>query len=385
MMSKLVVLCIVVGIFLATYTADAVRLKIALPQDVRFHREYQAHRMKRQTQTSCEDAIELAREDLTLVGRLNELNERVTFYRSQHAKEGLEFLQTRVVPGLGGQTVRDVLDVLRKGECYSFIIGGSVRDQFLGRTPRDVDVEIDCELQDIIDICVQTWGQHNCRNSPGSPVGHIGNSSIPGPGQGEDDLDYAPTIALFYVPLTLLEYTVNMMAYDTNGNDFILDLSGTGRTDVCNRHVRIPSDDDSVESWDAWRIDSDGDTDYKLLYRAWKLREKDFQFFNDDMRDYIVRFATEGIENEAAKFYDFYCDEVFDSDYDKEGNTCLVSEELCEGGFENKFDYDRAFAEDFGDFWTDTLESSLPSHSCGESKTIPTSILLYQSCMNNYV
>lgn len=86
-----------------------------------------------------------------------------------------------------------------------------------------------------------------------------------------------------------------MMAYDTNRNDIILDITGTGQVDVCNGHVRIPSDDDSEPSWDLWRVnnDPDGGTDFKKVYRAWKLREKSFQYFNDETGDYLVRFARE--------------------------------------------------------------------------------------------
>ena len=343
------------------------RFKIRLSDD--FPEEYHAHRVRRGTvaTTACDDIVEVDRESLTLRGNLMMLHERVKFYRSQFATENLMFILPRFVPGLGNQTVEDVFRVLRDAECYPLLIGGSVRDQFIGRTPRDVDVEVDCPIETLVDVCREAWGAHNCRRSPGSPLAHIGNETL---GDG-DDIDLASTDLFFFSPPSALEYTVNSLAYETSGDDVIIDLPGTGVIDACNRHVRIPSDDGSEESWDEWRMASS----IKKIYRFWKLREKRLTPFNNATRDYIVRHARIGIEDSPAKFFDFYCEEVFDIEYDEDSDTCPAAQETCEDGLENQFDFHRAFEEDFMEYW-ETLEAMLPSTECGN---------YYHSCMYSYL
>lgn len=333
------------------------RFKIRLSAD--FPDSYHAHRMRRGTAatTACDDLEEVERDSLTLQGNLMMLHERVKFYRSQYATDNLMFILPRSVPGLGDQTVEDVFEVLRAAECFPLIIGGGVRDQFLGRTPRDVDVEVDCPIEKLVEVCIEAWGPHNCRRSPGSPLAHIGNETL---GDG-DDIDLASTDLFFFSPPSALEYTVNSLAYDTNGDDVIIDLPGTGVVDVCNRHVRIPSDDGSEQSWDEWRMTSS----IKKVYRFWKLREKKLTPFNEATREYIVRHARNGIEGSPAKFYDFYCGEVFDGGYDSDTNSCPVAQETCEDGLENAFDFHRAFEEDFMEYWN-TLRAMLPSTICGK-------------------
>ena len=124
---------------------------------------------------------------------------------------------------------------------------------------------------------------------------------------------------------------------------------------------RIPSDDGSEQSWDEWRMTSS----IKKVYRFWKLREKKLMPFNEATSEYIVRHARNGIEGSPAKFYDFYCGEVFDGGYDSDTNSCPVAQETCEDGLENAFDFHRAFEEDFMEYWN-TLRAMLPSTICGK-------------------
>ena len=337
------------------------RFKIGLSED--FPDAYHAHRVRRLSllaSTACDDIVEVERESLTLRGNLMMLDERVKFYRSSFATENLMFILPRSVPGLGNITVGEVFDVLRKAECYPLIIGGGVRDQFLGRTPRDVDVEVDCSIEKLVEVCIEAWGAHNCRHSPGSSLAHIGNETL---GEG-DDIDLASTDLFFFSPPSALEYTVNSLAYETSGDDVIIDLPGTGVVDACNRHIRIPSDDGSEASWDEWRNASS----IKKVYRFWKLREKKLTPYNNATLEYIVRYATLGIEEKPDGFYDFYCSEVFDIDYDADSHTCPAAQDTCESGLENEFDFHRAFEEDFMDYW-DTLEAMLPSTDCGKAIT----------------
>ena len=358
-MLKLASWIVLASVLLHDGVVRGVRFKISLSDD--FRAAYQAHRMRRfvvsKYNTACADVVEVERESLTLRGNLSKLHERVKFYRSTFATEHLKLIYDRSVPGLGSVNVGEVLDVLRKAECYPFLFGGGVRDQFLGRVPRDVDVEVDCSIERLLEVCVNTWGAHNCRRSTGSPIpfAHIGNETL---GEGLD-IDLASTDLFFFSPPSALEYTVNSLVYETSGDDVIIDLSGTGNTDVCDHIIRIPSDDGSEESWDEWR------SSITKVYRFWKLREKKLKPFNNATLEYIVRYATIDIEENPENFYNFYCDEVFDIDYNAVSHSCPAPEDTCESGLENAFDFHRAFREDFMDYW-DTLQPLLPSTVCSK-------------------
>lgn len=325
-----------------------VRLKIQL------HKDYRMDKLLTSA-GSCSDMTEVQRSSLTLYGRLNDLGPRVKFWKSSTASTDLRYLETIRVPGLsGGQTVGEVFDVLRKGGCLPFFIGGSVRDQFLDRTPNDADVEVDCSIVRLVQICTKNWGVYNCYNFPGSHVVHIGNTTVD---RGLEAMDVGSTNSTFYSPVYKLEYSVDSMAYDTNGNDVIIDLTGTGTRDACNKLIRIPSIDDSMYSWNAWLNNTSG-----VLYRFWKLRVKGLQAFNNATQCFIVENTKIEIVELPQSFPAFYCHYVFNSKYDSKENKCRVSKEKCKSGLSNAENFNKFFALDLGGFWTNiVVPNFLPS------------------------
>ena len=344
-MVKLVVLLCAI-----TALTQAVRIKIYLSRDS--VERYHALISKRQTQdTACSDAVVVDRGSLTLPGRLNQLNGRVRFYRSEIARDNLNIFQdmARVPLASGTVLLREVLNTLRNNLCFPFFYGGAVRDQFLGAQPNDADVEIDCSIETFFNVCTSTWGEVNCGRSSSRPLGHVGivHSDL-------ENVDVASTSITFYAPLSDLEYTANSLALDLNGLDVVIDLPGTGEMDVCNRCIRIPSDDDSLSSWDAWAVDTN-----KLL-RFWKLRIKNFRACNASTLHFITNQVMARLQTEPNKFGTFYCYNVYDgSRYTAANRQCNASATVCEDGREKAEKYNNAFAEDFGDYWTNVLEPDL--------------------------
>ena len=161
-----------------------------------------------------------------------------------------DFLNKAEVPGIDVPKVADILQVLRDEGCPVFIYGGVVRDQFLGRPPNDVDVEVDCTISMVANICKENWGANNCGKDTDTITHIIGTPMDP------KTVDLAPTTSTFYASLSQLEFTANSLTYDTNGLDMIIDLTGNGVEDVCAKKTRIPSDDNSVASWDMWKAAS---------------------------------------------------------------------------------------------------------------------------------
>ena len=146
--------------------------------------------------------------------------------RSVTATAGINKFYTLKVPGLNGQTINEVLDVLRNNGCLSFPYGGPIRDQFLGAPPVDLDMQTNCDADTMYNICVGEWGVSNCpRSSPTSRIVHIGSSEAT---DGETEiLDTANWNSTFFGTGrgVNLEYTTNSISYFADGVNIVIDLT----------------------------------------------------------------------------------------------------------------------------------------------------------------
>ena len=351
---------------------DGTRIKIHLAADSALHSATLGRLWPRQApapQSACNDKQALPDGSGLPTEILNHpsFSARVQFYSSVTAKEYINaHVFTRKVSGLGEQTVRNVFDTLFNESCYPFFFGGLVRDQFLGRVPGDVDVEVNCRIHRVYEICNSTWGMENCKINEGTERAHIGKE-INSP---DDLLDFASTTATFFARLRALEYTVNALAYDLNGdNNIILDLPGTGVPDVCGKLIRIPSDSGSQQSWDDWRMAMGGRS---KLYRFWKLRTKGLTPVDNETLEYIVQHTIMAIQDDPNSFKKFYCDTVYGSgNFNNVTNMCEVTRAMCTANKAKADSYKERFQEDFGDYYN-TLENMLDK--CGRCMHILTNI-----------
>lgn len=331
--------CILCALVLLSGEVSGVRVKIALDVDYPALYAQQANK----NNGSCSDVVEVHHSNVSLYGNLKELGPNVKFWRSRIARENLALFGAMKVPGLGGETVNQVFDALRKGNCYPYYIGGSVRDQFLNRTPNDADVEVDCSMPAFVKLCIEKWGESNCQHAAGRHVAHIGNTTVD---KDLDVMDIGTTNSTFYVPLYKLEYTVNSMAYDTNGNDVIIDLTGNGTADACKWRIRIPSADGSMDSWNKWLENT------HAVYRFWKLRSKGLSAIDNATEQFIVQSAKREMETAPQSFAKFYCTYVFSGRYDADHNWCNIDQTKCKAGEDNAVLYDKVLSQDLGAFWT---------------------------------
>ena len=283
------------------------------------------------------------------------LDNRVRFYYI--VAELISDLRMRIVQGIGDNvTVGVVLDALKQDGCFPFFYGGVVRDIFLNKANvADVDLEADCNVGDVIDICSRNWGSDNCYSNSQQTIAHIGQV-VNNP---DDLIDVASTAMTFYGENSLLnlEYTVNSLALH---DCIVVDLTGHGLDDVCALKIRIPSDDNSVQSWDNWR-------DPNRLYRYWKLRTKGFTAINQTTSDYIIdqtKLATAA--DNGNGFKSFYCKTIIKArGYDGTTDSCTYESEIvemCAGANTHSRvnSYQTAFREDFEDYRTDTLQYMMP-------------------------
>ena len=352
------------GLLLAVILLLSFSMLLAESTRIKILTHHPAHsdgsRLPRQaTSTACDDNVAIERSSLNLTGPLSMLNERVRFYRSDTATQGIDaLLSAHTVVGLN-VTAAIVVDTLRASGCLSYAFGGVVRDQFLG-TPssNDIDMEVDCSIETVVDVCRREWGEGVCGEDDNRSITHIGKRHHP------LALDLASTEMTFYGPLTSLEYTANALAYDLNGRRIVLDLPRNGVEDVCARRIRIPSDDGSRSSWDAWATET-------KIYRYWKLRFKGFTAVNNATSAYIVTEAMTHIDlDRGLHFKQFYCEKVFeDSSYSTASNTCRATSEACSSGRETAARYDMLLVEDMGEGYVQELV--LPT--CRATTSEPTS------------
>ncbi len=303
--------------------------------------------------TACSDRQLLNRSSIELPGMLSMLNQRVRFYRSEYVTRRINCLiESSTVAGLDMVYVTRVLEVLSNEGCTSFPHGGVVRDQFLGKTPNDIDFKVDCDTLLVLEICKREWGEAFCLNMTAANqlFVHIGLPK-------SEALDFGVSSNEFYGSLRFLEYTVNSLVYWPN-RSIILDIAGTGVRDVCAKEIRIPSDEnDSAASWEIW-IDRENNT--RKLYRFWKLRTRNFTPFTDATRDFIVREAQAAIERDTPRgkdFKKFYCSNVYNTTYLAEDNICQVNDSMaCIENLSLSALYDKRLREDMGNQYIDGLE-----------------------------
>ena len=267
-------------------------------------------------------------------------SDNVKVIRSETVTDGINNLLELQVPGLNGVTARQVMDTLRTTApyCLSFVFGGAVRDQFLGRKPNDIDMDLSCTTEEVYSICIQNWGKTNCRKNG---VVKIGDKTQTGT---TDEIDAAYWMPIFFEPLRL-EYTANSLAYDSNPNSTqaIFDLATYGVQDTCKKHIRIPVPRDMRKKW---RRNT-------KIFRFWKLRIKEFSAVDADTQRYIVEEAKNAIQNANAEFQRFYCTYALRGEPD--GNTCTIQAN-CDAARSNAKKFNMYFANDLGNFWMETAK-----------------------------
>lgn len=295
--------------------------------------------------------------------------ERSTVARSDAVTDGMKVQFNLKVPGLNGDTVQDVMDELLENNCLSFPFGGSVRDQFLDMDANDVDMETNCDLEEVRRICEDRWGESNCET--GKIAVHIGNTKAM---DGETDtIDAANWDKTFFWSETrgiCLEYTTNSMAYFANDLDIIIDLTGHGIEDTCNKKIRIPVDIDDRELWSVSANEICNPTSTKSssndkIYRFWKLRFKGYTAIDSDTLSFVVSQAMSMIRNDSAGFKSFYCKKLLKGDL--ESDKCSTNESC-----DTKKGYDDVLEKDLETFWEDEVKPLIESleTTCSGANTL---------------
>ena len=276
-------------------------------------------------------------------------NPLATTATSATVTQGIDCLFRLKVPGLGGQRIADVVEELKREGCLSFPWGGSVRDQFLGALPADLDMESNCSPEKMQKICDEKWDPSNCPRLGMKRV-HIGDFDVKE--QETEVMDAANWNDTFFGDGTDLEYTTNSIAYFAEEINIVIDITGRGISDTCNKTIRIPV---LAKDRDKWKSS-------EKLYRFWKLRVKGYTAADTDTMSYIVEGAKESIVKDPEKFKNFYCKTALDGK--RTNSQCKIESEKCWGALKKKEKYDAVFEMDLGKFWSDTAKEVVDGLEC---------------------
>ena len=103
-------------------------------------------------------------------------NPTATAATSAAVSQGIQSLLHSEVEGLDGERVVNIILNLQQNGCLSFLIGDSVRDQFLGELTADIlDLESNCDSDVIYHICLDKWGPSKCAQIGERNIVYIGN------------------------------------------------------------------------------------------------------------------------------------------------------------------------------------------------------------------
>ena len=290
-----------------------------------------------------------------------EVNPKTTVARSATVTTSIKTFFTLKVPGLGATTIEDVLNKLEQHGCLSFPYGGSVRDQFLNMTPNDLDMESNCNNETILRICKNAWGVKNCSGNKKNGIVHIGNMKTGG-GDIEEVIDATVWNETFFGSGVALEYTTNSLAYFSSGLDIVIDLTGYGINDTCNKEIRIPVGGDMRYEWANYKNDT------VKVYRYWKLRVKGYNPVDMNTKKFIVSDAMSRIMTNNITFKSFYCLTALGGKWKSKNNTCEIQKN-CTDALKKKYIYDRKFEDDLGEFWRNTTKDVISKLGCGSCNT----------------
>ena len=350
--------CFLVFVLAGLQIVSSTRFKIVISEDER--KSMQSHFAKRDGIDACMDYADVSPTSALsmLPDQLDRLREVTKFARSKVATSKMDVLFQMTVNGLNGITVQNVIDALYEEQCLFLPYGGSVRDQFLGMTPKDVDAETNCSFETVSEICINRWGSSKCIQYRDLEILQIG---LDKENDGEtENIDVANWENTFFGPGIHLEYTTNSMAYYAYDLGIIIDITGDGISDTCDKKIRIPVgiNSDYIEMWRNNCDDTGKGCDNgEKIYRFWKLRIKGYKAIDSETRKYIVSHAKNMIMNDGARFQEFYCKNILKGEFVKENIKCNdIPASSCQ--YKMKYDdiLEEDFEEDFEQFWQDEVK-----------------------------
>ena len=292
-------------------------------------------------------------------------NKNTKISTSVEVTNGIKKLYGFKVPGLDGAKISEVVEYFASKGGLSFPYGGWVRDQFLAKIPADLDMESNCDADKLEAACKGKWKAEQCPRYPNSPIMHVG---VDGADDGETDIiDASVWDETFFGDGTKLEYTTNSVSFFAGNLNIIIDITGNGVDDTCNKKIQIPV---SLQNRDKWMS-------YTKVFRYWKLRVKEYTEKDKSTGDYIKGKAKTMLMNKPELFKKLYCHYALGGKWGgNQVKKCTIKD--CPGM--NKTDFDKVFSADLAkdNVWTEKglpVINKLECDSCPNAETCKKTVM----------
>ena len=333
---------VAIFIFFALSEVLAFRYKIAIPRD---EAEEFYHRLTKREDPCKVKPVE--NPDATKLPDIDDndrpwvKNKNTKISTSVEVTNGIKKLYGFKVPGLDGAKISEVIEYFASKGCLSFPYGGCVRDQFLVKIPADLDMESNCDADKLEAACKAKWNAEKCPRYPNSAIMHVG---IDGADDGETDIiDASVWDETFFGDGTKLEYTTNSVSFFAGDLNIIIDITGNGVEDTCDKKIQIPVSPQNRDKW----------VSNIKVFRYWKLRVKGYTEKDGSTGDYIKAKAKTMLIDHSELFKKFYCQYALGGKL--KVKKCTIKD--CPGMM--KTDFDKVFSDDLAkdNVW---IEKGLP-------------------------
>ena len=278
-------------------------------------------------------------------------NPTATAATSDAVSQAIDSLLYLEVEGLDGETVENVIQEFQDNGCLSFLIGDSVRDQFLGEITTDIiDLESNCDCEKLYDTCSSKWGFFKCAQIGQCNIVYIGNvDEMHGDAFLIDSANWNKT---FFGNGTSLQYTTNSIAYFADKLNVVIDITGHGVSDTCNKLIRIPA---TADNWDQW-------VTAEKLFHFWKLCVMGYRAADADTMSYVITKTMILVTEMPEHFQNLYCTGVLSGQI--KNSTCSIPQDLCSEVMRKKKDFNAFFETDLDEFWSETVKPLVAGLEC---------------------
>jgi hypothetical protein len=186
------------------------------------------------------------------------------------------------IPDMDNITVLTAIKKIQDFGYKVFLHGGAIRDIFIHKSPTDIDLVFDKDVQSLGALCKAEGWACSIIDPRTQYINFGENKGISLEG---DNLK-----SKFLIPMHNHEVTINDFAYDCQTN-ILIDISGHGLEDVLFKKIRLSP---LPKYWLKW---AQSDNIGKKPLRYFKLIQKGFEPKDDGSYEFVVNYIKDNFES----------------------------------------------------------------------------------------
>eukprot|EP00118_Oscarella_pearsei_P003442 m.14316 g.14316 ORF g.14316 m.14316 type:complete len:414 (+) comp25679_c0_seq1:57-1298(+) len=247
--------------------------------------------------------------------------------------------------------------------CYFFLYGEGVRNMLLGLPVSTISIRTSCDISLMWTTCKKNWGNEGkfCQFDKetntlqiGDPLSATASTILVSPVR-----DLAVPLLLKSDQFGQLDYTTNSLLLDINPQEpkdwGIIDVTGNGFRDTCNKKIRIPVSGADSSTWI-------GNKNPTVLLRYWQLRALDYTPADQNIQPFVIQlleadcFSGSKCNSSVRALQEFYCIHAALGDFYPEKSECSnPTPPYCDESQMSQKKYFDLLEKDLENFWCKTL------------------------------